>query len=117
MTAATTGISIGTGAAARTTRRAGVWHSPAVRRRSVDLGCVAALLAVGAVSCGPVFGSHVGYVAAGGGSALGIAIAVVAAWRHWTLLGTLLAVMITYLVGGGPLALPETTIGCILPRI
>jgi len=117
VTAAVTGSAASTGSSARTTRRSGVWQSPAVRHRTVDLGCVAALLAMGVIAWGPVFGSQVGYVAAAGGVFLGVAVAVVAAWRRWTRLGTLLASILAYLAGGGPLALPETTIGGIVPHI
>ncbi|WP_067441346.1 transglutaminase-like domain-containing protein [Nocardioides jensenii] len=99
------------------TRRAGPWQSPLVRRGAVDLAAVTGLLALGAIGFGPVFGEHVGYVAAGGGVLLGLAIGTLGAWRKWSRLGTLLAGMLGYLLLGGPIALPSTTIAGVLPTL
>lgn len=107
----------GTGLGGTTTRRAGILQSPAVRRGSVDLLALAVLLGLGVVAFGPVFGSYVGYLAAGGGVLVGGGVALVSAWRGWSRLGTLLAAMIGYLLLGGPVALPGTTLGGVLPSV
>ncbi len=123
MTAVPAGTDTGagiTGAASvtgGTTRVAGFWQSPTVRRGAADLGAVVVLLAIGVQAFGPVFGSHVGYVAAGGGVVLGLGIALLSRRRGWTRLGTLLAGMIGYLLLGGPLALPATTVGGVVPTL
>jgi transglutaminase-like putative cysteine protease len=83
----------------------------------VDLVAVTVLLAVGVQAFGPVFGGAVGYVAAGGGVVLGLALAVVSALRRWTVLGTLVVGAVVYLVLGGPLALRESTIGGVVPTL
>lgn len=105
----------GTGAGGSTTRRAGMFQSPVVRRASVDVAALSVLFGLGIVAFGPVFGSYVGYLAAGGGVALGAAVAGLSAWRSWSRLGTLLAAMVGYLMIGGPVALPSTTIAGVVP--
>lgn len=110
-------VGTGTGFGGSTTRRTGVWRSPVVRRSAVDLTALAVLFGLGVVAYGPVFGSTVGYVAAGGGVLLGGAVAVLAAWRQWSRLGTLLAALIGYLLLGGPVALPSTTIAGVVPTV
>ncbi|WP_183097789.1 transglutaminase-like domain-containing protein [Nocardioides pelophilus] len=100
-----------------TTRRAGLWQSPAVRRGAVDLAAVSVLLSTGVLAFGPVFGGAVGYTAAAAGALLGLSLAVVSSWRGWTKLGTLLAAIVVYLAFGGPLALPDTTVGGLAPTL
>ncbi|KAA1421546.1 transglutaminase domain-containing protein [Nocardioides humilatus] len=118
MTAApVTGTGLPQATSGSTTRRAGFWQSPTVRRGAVDLACVALLLSTGVLAFGPVFGGSVGYVAAAGGAVAGLGLALVSTWRGWTRLGTLLATILVYLALGGALALPDTTVGGILPRL
>lgn len=101
--------------AGSTTRRAGLWQSPTVRRGATDLAAIALLLAAGVQAFGPIFGGAVGYVSAGSGVALGLGLAVVSSWRRWSTLGTLLAGLLLYLGFGGVVALPETTVAGVLP--
>lgn len=117
MTAIPAGTSTGSSITGGTTRVTGFWQSPTVRRGAVDLAAVLALLTLGVQAFGPVFGSHVGYLAAGGAVVLGLGIALLSRWRGWTRLGTLLAGLVGYLLLGGPLALPGTTIGGVLPTV
>ena len=95
------------------TKRA-AW-SPAAARAAADVAASTVLLAVGAVAFGPVFGDLSGYVAAGGGAMLGGTIALLSWRRGWSMLGTLVAVMLAYVVLGGALALPTTTVAGVVP--
>ena len=106
-----------TTAGGATTRRATWWDSPTVRRSAVDVGAVSLLLATGVLAFGPVFGGYAGYLAAGTGAVAGIGLGVLSAIRSWTRLGTLLAGMITFLLLGGPVALPGTTVAGVGPTL
>ncbi|MEZ0579865.1 transglutaminase domain-containing protein [Nocardioides sp. MH1] len=101
----------------RTTQRMSVWSSPTVRRSAVDLLALCVLFAAGVQAFGPVFGDATGYVSAGTGVLVGLAIAAVATWLGWSRLGTLLASMLCYLLLGGAVALPSTTTGGVLPSV
>ncbi|MDR1432033.1 MAG: transglutaminase-like domain-containing protein, partial [Propionibacteriaceae bacterium] len=63
----------------------------------------------------PVFGMGVGLAAAGAGVAVGLLIALAATFWHWDLLATVAAALVGYLLGAGPAALRETTVGGVLP--
>jgi hypothetical protein len=106
-----------TTAGGSTTRLASWWVSPTVRRGAVDVAAVSVLLATGVLAFGPVFGGYVGYLAAGTGAAAGVTLGVVSAVRSWTRLGTLLAGMIAFLLLGGAVALPGTTVAGVLPTL
>ena len=81
----------------------------------VDVVAMLVLLATGVVAFGPVFADASGYAAAGGGVLLGTAVAVVGAWRRWSLFAVAAATLGVFVVLGGPLALPGTTLGGLVP--
>lgn len=81
----------------------------------VDVGAMLVLLGTGVVAFGPVFGDASGYAAAGGGVLLGTAVAVLGAWRRWSVFAVAAATLAVFVVFGGPLALPSTTVGGVLP--
>lgn len=105
------------GTTGSTTRRATWWQLPDTRRRVVDLAAVTLLLATGVLAFGPVFGGAVGYAAAGAGAAVGLAIGTLTALRRWSPLAGAVGVLVAYLLLGGPLALPGTTIGGVVPTV
>ncbi|QJU55580.1 transglutaminaseTgpA domain-containing protein [Herbiconiux sp. KACC 21604] len=84
---------------------------------ALDCGVVAALLLVSVLSFGPAYGG-VGYLVAGiGGIVLGIAIGL-AGWRmRWNLVVVAAVTILVYLVLGGPLAAPTTTILGVIPTL
>ncbi|MFZ1287909.1 MAG: transglutaminaseTgpA domain-containing protein, partial [Candidatus Phosphoribacter sp.] len=82
-----------------------------------DLMAVVAMLVPGVLAFGPVFGGMAGYVAAGGGVLLGLAIALLSRWRGWSWVTTTVAAVAAYLVCGGALALPRTTMGGVVPTV
>ncbi|MBC9955938.1 transglutaminase family protein [Yimella sp. cx-51] len=82
-----------------------------------DLVCFALLMGIGVLAFGPVFGGSPGYRAAGGGVLLGAGIALLSAWRRWSVLGTTAVVVATYFLFGGLFALPTTATGGVLPTL
>ena len=72
----------------------------------VSLGAVVLLLGAAGATHGAVFGDTSGYTAVAGGIALGSLIGLAGARWRWSLLETLLATTLTYLLGGGALACP-----------
>jgi len=85
------------------------------RLRAVDGAVVALLVAIGAWGFAPVFAGSAWIVAAGGALALGVALGAVSALWRWHVLTTAAAVVLAYLVAGGPLVLRSTTIGAVVP--
>ena len=83
----------------------------------LDIGAFAALLTIGVLAFGPVFGGAPGYRAAGGGVLLGAAIAFVSCVRRWSGLGTAVVAVVGYFAFGGALALPSTTSGGVIPTV
>lgn len=98
----------GVGAGTATTASSGS-GSPARRLDWVSLGAVVLLLVAAGATHGAVFGSLSGYVAACGGIVIGTLVALAGARWRWNPLEVLLAAIISYLLAGGPLALPTTT--------
>lgn len=76
---------------------------------------VAALFVPGVASFGPVFGGVDGYVAAGGGVALGLAIGWTSRRWRWSLAATTAVTVAAYLLFGGALALRRTTLFGFIP--
>lgn len=76
---------------------------------------VLVLFVPGIVSFGPVFGSARGFIAATGGIVVGLGVTYVATWKRWSLTSTVAGLLIGYLVLGGPLALPQTTLFGLIP--
>ena len=83
----------------------------------VDVASMMFLLVMGVLAFGPVFSDASGYVAAGGGVVLGSALAVIAAWRRWSGSVVASAAVVVFVLFGGPLALPATTVGGVLPTL
>lgn len=79
------------------------------------LAAAVALFVPGVASFGPVFGGFEGYLAAGGGVALGLTIGVLARRYRWSLPGVVAAILAAYLVFGGPFALRATTLFGVIP--
>ena len=92
----------------RTLRRGG-------GRAAVDASCLVGATAWALTPLLPVFGARAVLPAIVGGLLLGLALAVVGAWRRWSALGVLAAVLVVYLVAGGALAAPTTTLRGVLP--
>jgi len=75
------------------------------------------LLTPGVLAFGPIFGGAQGWIAAGGGAVLGLAVAFLAAARRWGWVEVLAASVVAYLAFGGALALPKTTIAGFVPTL
>lgn len=88
-----------------------------IPRQVVDLVALAVLGASSAVSFGPVFGGTTGYLAAGGGVALGLGIGWASAWRKWGVATTAAVVLVAYLLFVGPLALRDSVLFGFLPSL
>ena len=86
-----------------------------LRAEVVDVAAMLLLLGMGVLAFGPVFADASGYVAAGGGVLLGTAVAALGAWRHWSVFGVAAASLAAFVALGGPLALPSTTLGGVVP--
>jgi transglutaminase-like putative cysteine protease len=75
------------------------------------------LLGTVVVGFGPVWGAP-GYLRpAVGGALLGLAVAWLGAWRRWPTVVVAAATVAAYLLCGGVLALPGTTVGGVLPTL
>ena len=85
------------------------------RAELVDVLAMLVLLGTGVVAFGPVFADVSGYVAAGGGVLVGTVLAAVGAWRRWSVFSVAAATLAAFVLLGGPLALPSTTIGGVVP--
>lgn len=85
------------------------------RRWILDLAAVAVLIGVSIAGFWPSFAGPSYLGAATGGAVLGIAIAAVAAWRHWGILIIAGLTVLAYFLFGAALALPYTAIGGVIP--
>ncbi|WP_082500926.1 transglutaminase family protein [Agreia sp. Leaf244] len=103
------------------TRRSGR-SAQQLGRRSVadtalDCAAVVALLSVAIVGFGPAFGGT-GYLVAGFGALLlGLAIALLGARLRANILVLAAATLMVYMVFGGPLAVPTTTLFGVIPSL
>lgn len=88
-----------------------------LRRWILDLGAVAALVAVALVGFWPSFAGPSFLPAALGGTALGLGVAAVCAWRRWGILIIAGLTTAAYFLFGGALALPFTTIAGFVPGL
>ena len=75
------------------------------------------LLLPGVVAFQPVFGGAGGYLPALAGITAGIVIPLLAARFRWGVALWFAAILAAYLLLGGPLAVPETTIGGFIPTL
>ena len=75
------------------------------------------LLLPGAVAFQPVFGGVAGYLPALVGITVGALIPLLAARFRWSAALWFAAILVSYLLLGGPLALPETTINGFVPSL
>ncbi|SDL21593.1 transglutaminase domain-containing protein [Tessaracoccus oleiagri] len=93
------------------------WRGSVHRTRWAIVDAVALLL-LGALVCLaflPVYGTAQLFVAVLGFAALGMGIAFVGTVRQWPVGGTVLAAVMGWLLLGGPLAMPSSTIGYVVP--
>ncbi len=76
-----------------------------------------ALLLPGVIAFQPAFGGLRGYLAAFAGITVGSGIALLAARFRWSVAVWFGALLGSYLLLGGPLAVPDTTIGGVVPTL
>ncbi|MFS0912107.1 transglutaminaseTgpA domain-containing protein [Microbacterium sp. 179-I 3D2 NHS] len=88
-----------------------------LRRWILDPAATLALVVLGLIGFWPTFGGPSFLTAAIGGALIGIAVAVVSAWRRWGVLVIAGLVIAAYFVFGGALALPQTTIAGFVPTL
>lgn len=90
-------------------------HGQRGRWLAVDAGAIMALLALVALAFHPVYGTPLLFITVLGFGAVGIGVAVLATFRRWSSGVTALAALGAWLVFGGPLAMPSSTIGYVIP--
>ncbi|MFS0895244.1 transglutaminaseTgpA domain-containing protein [Microbacterium sp. 179-I 3D3 NHS] len=88
-----------------------------LRRWILDPAATLALVVLGLIGFWPTFGGPSFLTAAIGGALIGIAVAVVSAWRRWGVLVIAGLVIAAYFVFGGALALLQTTIAGFVPTL
>ncbi|GGH50885.1 transglutaminase-like domain-containing protein [Microbacterium album] len=99
----------------RATRRA---RTPLdARRWALDLGAVALLLLVPVIGFWPTFDGPIVLLPGIGGLAVALGLAALGARRGWGVLTLAASVVAAYFVLGGPLALPHTAIGGVIPTV
>ena len=113
-----TGTGYRTGTGRGTTRRKEAARPRALTRSGlVDLAALCVMLGAVVVGFGPVWGSP-GYVLpAVGGVVVGLAVAWVGAWRRLPAVVVTALAVLAYLLLGGALALPHTTIAWVVPSL
>ena len=94
---------------AKRARRAASVTTPQLPAPAAAINAVAvlALFVPGVLSFGPVFGGAKGYIAAGGGVVLGVALGWLARRFRWPLATVVAATVVVYLLFGGALALTQ----------
>ncbi|MCF4122829.1 transglutaminase-like domain-containing protein [Antribacter sp. KLBMP9083] len=107
-----------TGTGRGTTRRKGADLPRAVTRgAAIDALALVVMLGAVLVGFGPVWGTT-GYLApAVGGTVVGLLVAWLGAWRRWPAVAVLAAAVLAYLLTGGALALPRTTLAGVIPTL
>lgn len=88
-----------------------------LRRWILDLGAVAALLAVPIAGFWPTFGGPAYLPAAVGGALLGMGLAALCTWLRWGILPLAGLTVLAYFLFGGALALPHTTVLGFIPTL
>jgi transglutaminase-like putative cysteine protease len=84
---------------------------------AVDALALVVMLGAAVVGFGPAWGSTAYLLPSLGGLVLGLGVAWLGAWRHWGTVTVTAVAMMTYLVLGGPFALPGTTVAGVLPTV
>ncbi|HEY0118996.1 MAG TPA: transglutaminase domain-containing protein, partial [Cellulomonas sp.] len=101
------------------TRRAATAVPAQGRRRGpaagIDVACLAAALALALTPLLPVYGQATAVPALLGGLLLGGAVAALGARLAWSGLGVVAALVVAYVLAGGALAAPGTTVARVLP--
>lgn len=82
-----------------------------------DILVISTLLIAAALTHGPVFGGFGGYVAALGGVALGLAVAALTYRLRLGVLLSIVALFLAYILFGGLIAVPQTTLYGVLPTL
>ena len=77
-------------------------------RAATDVACLLVGLALALTPLLPVYGSATAIPALVGGLVVGAGIAALGAWRRWSGLGVVAALVVGYLLVGGPLAAQGT---------
>lgn len=84
-------------------------------RAAVDVVCLVGMLALALVPLLAVYGGLVALPALVGGLVLGTGVAVLGAARRWSALTVVALVLVVFVLFGGPLAAPSTTVAGVLP--
>lgn len=85
------------------------------RAATVDVVVLVGVLALVLLPLLPVYGGLAALPAIVGGLVLGAGVAVAAAARRWSAAVTVAVLTVTYLLAGGPLAAPSTTVAGVVP--
>ncbi|MBO3084012.1 transglutaminase-like domain-containing protein [Cellulomonas fengjieae] len=85
------------------------------RRAAVDLVCLVGTLALVLVPLLEVYGGPSALVVLVAGLLLGTATAVVGAVRRWSAITVVATVVVVFVLAGGPLAAPATTVAGVVP--
>ncbi|MFD6445762.1 DUF3488 and transglutaminase-like domain-containing protein [Promicromonospora sp. NPDC060204] len=113
-----TGPGYRTGTGRGTTRRKEAEQPRALTRFAlVDLGALAVMLGAVAVGFGPVWGSLGYLLPTAGGALVGLAVAWLGAWRRFPAVVVTALAVVAYVLFGGALALPHTTIAGVVPTL
>jgi len=84
-------------------------------RAVVDAVVLVGVLALVLYPLLDVYGGTVALPAIAGGLLLGSGLALVAAWRRWSALGVVASAVAVYVLAGGALAAPTTTLAGVVP--
>src|SRR5690606_39745851 len=92
------------------------FHVTGVQTCALPITLVLMFAAV-AIGFGPVWGSSGWVLPAAGGAVVGLAVAWVGAWRRVPAVTVTALAVVAYLLFGGALALPHTSIGGVVPTL
>ncbi|MFE7505263.1 transglutaminaseTgpA domain-containing protein [Promicromonospora sp. NPDC057488] len=113
-----TGTGYRTGTGRGTTRRKEAEQPRALTRFAlVDVAALVVMLGAVAVGFGPVWGSLGYLLPTVGGAVVGLAVAWVGAWRRFPAVVVTALAVVAYVLFGGALALPHTTIAGVVPTL
>ena len=95
----------------------GVHTTPPGLRRLIDVAVMAVSITLALLVLLPVYGTSVALVPIVGGALLGALIVLVARERAWSPLSVVGLTIVTYLLLGGALAAPATTVARVVPTL